>query len=431
MAPTYYIKSYYTKKDQQQPEIRRFAIDISPENDAYRELQTKIASFQSNNQLNDFTLQYNDEENEHITFSSNDELRCAIDLNKNTNTLKVFVTLNQSIPQQQQQPQQQQDTTNKECHVGVTCDGCNGPVIGFRYKCFVCPDYDLCEKCSSAGIHSEHNMIKITKPGNFHRPNGPHHHPNGLHGLHRHSFHGRRHRHTPPPPFVPSGDFLEQIQAQIPQWLPNRENTTHFRAHMQQHLDSIKTNTQTHMQNSKQYLESVGQYLQQALSPFGIDCDFHVDEQKKPTTTTAQQQEEEQVSTTTTAQQQEEQVSTTTTNQQQEEQVSITTNQQQEEQVSTTDIIPTPEPSAVPKYPDLPQDNSDNQEQTASSSAPPMAGNSTKITNPLEKSVDDCMERMQAMGFKDTNGALRELIRSKQGDINAVLDAINPRHYQA
>jgi sequestosome 1 len=414
MASTYYIKAYYTKQDQQQPEIRRFAIDISPENDAFNELQTKVASFQPDKQLKDFILQYNDEENERITFSSNDELRAAIALNKDGNTLKVFITLNQSVPQLQQE-----DTTNKECHVGVECDGCKGPVIGFRYKCFVCPNYDLCEKCSSAGVHSEHNMIKITKPGNFHYPNGLHPHPHGPpppHHFHPngppppHHFHGRHRRHTPPPPppppFVPNGDLLQHIQAQIPQWLPNRENTAHFRAHMQNHIDSLKANTQTHMQNSKQYLESVGQYLQQALSPLGIDCDYHIDGQK-PTTTT----------TTTTVEQQEEQ--------------KTTTNEQQEEQVLTTETVPTPESSAVPKYPDLSQDNTDNQEQTASSSVPTIEEDSTKITNPLEKAVDDCMERMKAMGFIDVNGALRELVRSKQGDINSVLDAINPRHYQA
>jgi len=241
-------------------------------------------------------------------------------------------------------------------------------------------------------------MIKITKSGNFQHPNDPHHH-----------FHSRRHRHGPSlPPFVPNREFLEQIQSQIPQWLPNRQNTAHFRAHMQHHLGSLKTNTQTQMQNSKQYHETVGQYLQQALSPFGIDCDYHVDEQKPATN----QQQEEQASST---------------NQQQEEQAS-TTNQQQEEQVSTTNTVPTPEPSAVPKYPDLAQVNN-NQEQTASSSTP-LVEESTKITNPLEKAIDDCIERMKGMGFIDANGALRELIRSKQGDINLVLDAINPRHYQ-
>jgi hypothetical protein len=227
MASTYYVKVYYTKQQQQQPEIRRFAIDTSPENNIYQELCTKIATYQPDIQLNGFTLQYIDEENERITFSSNEELRSAILSNKDSNALKIFVTINQ-----------QQDTNNKECHTGVECDGCKGQVIGFRYKCVICPNYDLCEKCSSAGVHSEHNMIKIAKPGNFYHPYGPRHH-------------GRRNRYIPPPPFVPNPEFIEQIQAQIPQWLPNRENTAHFRTHMQQHIDSLKTNTQTHMQNSK------------------------------------------------------------------------------------------------------------------------------------------------------------------------------------
>jgi len=241
-------------------------------------------------------------------------------------------------------------------------------------------------------------MIKITKPGNFHGSHSPHH------------SHGRRHhRHSPRHPFLPNPAVIEQIQAQIPQWLPNPPNSAHFRAHMQQHIDSIKTNTQAHMQNSKQYLESVGQYLQQALSPFGIDCDYHVDEQKAATN----QQQQEQASATN----------------QQEEQGS-TTNQQEEEQVPTTDSVPTQEPDAIPKYPDVTQVINNNQEQTASSLIPPVE-ESTKITNPIEKSIDDCVEKMQAMGFTNLNGALRELIRSKQGDLNAVLDALNPRHYQA
>jgi len=256
-------------------------------------------------------------------------------------------------------------------------------------------------------------MIKITKPGNFHHPN-PHHHPAGphqhFHGPPHHPhFHGRRRRHTPPTPTpsVPNPDFIQQVQAQIPQWLPNRENTGHIRTHIEQHLNSLKTNIQPHMQNSKQYLESVGQYLQQALSPFGIDCDFHVDE-KKPTTT------EEQPETTTT---------TTTT----------TTTEEQHEEVTTTDTVPTSEPDAVPKYQDLSEDNNDNnkQEQITNSSTPLIEEEFTEIKNPLESNIDNCMERMKAMGFIDANGALRELVRSKQGDINAVLDAINPRHYQA
>ena len=49
-------------------------------------------------------------------------------------------------------------------HPGVTCDGCEKPVIGFRYKCVQCPDYDLCEKCEAKRIHPGHNMMRIATP---------------------------------------------------------------------------------------------------------------------------------------------------------------------------------------------------------------------------------------------------------------------------
>ncbi len=51
-----------------------------------------------------------------------------------------------------------------EIHWGVTCDGCQGAVKGFRYKCFQCPDFDLCGKCETAGLHPGHPLIRVTGP---------------------------------------------------------------------------------------------------------------------------------------------------------------------------------------------------------------------------------------------------------------------------
>jgi len=35
-----------------------------------------------------------------------------------------------------------------EVHAGVACDNCNQtPILGKRFKCLECPDYDLCERC--------------------------------------------------------------------------------------------------------------------------------------------------------------------------------------------------------------------------------------------------------------------------------------------
>ncbi|KAF9433278.1 hypothetical protein BGZ76_009668 [Entomortierella beljakovae] len=60
-------------------------------------------------------------------------------------------------------------TTNvdRALHNGVFCDGCDIPITGVRYKCGNCPDYDLCGNCEASPkqIHDpEHVFIKIRKP---------------------------------------------------------------------------------------------------------------------------------------------------------------------------------------------------------------------------------------------------------------------------
>ena len=53
-------------------------------------------------------------------------------------------------------------------HRGVVCDGCQmAPIVGPRYKCLMCPDYDLCKTCEGNGVHVEHDMIKITSPNSI------------------------------------------------------------------------------------------------------------------------------------------------------------------------------------------------------------------------------------------------------------------------
>lgn len=49
-------------------------------------------------------------------------------------------------------------------HPNVTCDGCEGPVVGTRFKCSVCPNYDLCSACQARGTHTEHALLPIWHP---------------------------------------------------------------------------------------------------------------------------------------------------------------------------------------------------------------------------------------------------------------------------
>lgn len=46
-------------------------------------------------------------------------------------------------------------------HERVNCDGCGQKgIIGIRYKCAVCSDFDFCERCE-ATIEHEHPFLKI------------------------------------------------------------------------------------------------------------------------------------------------------------------------------------------------------------------------------------------------------------------------------
>ena len=48
-------------------------------------------------------------------------------------------------------------------HSNVMCDGCGLlPLTGWRYKCAVCDDYDLCENCEERlAVRHNHPLIKL------------------------------------------------------------------------------------------------------------------------------------------------------------------------------------------------------------------------------------------------------------------------------
>ena len=56
--------------------------------------------------------------------------------------------------------------SSKVIHSNITCDGCKMfPLIGNRYKCTICNDFDYCELCEEkfSDIH-KHPFLKIRKP---------------------------------------------------------------------------------------------------------------------------------------------------------------------------------------------------------------------------------------------------------------------------
>jgi hypothetical protein len=112
-----------------------------------------------------FSISYQDKENDTILLTNEEDLQEAyLQLKEdNKNILKLCIKKNvecasNTLPDVK---------SNKDLavHRGIICDCCEmTPIRGDRYKCLVCPGYDLCSSCHSLEVHSEHSFMKIKGP---------------------------------------------------------------------------------------------------------------------------------------------------------------------------------------------------------------------------------------------------------------------------
>uniref|UniRef100_A0A914BXT0 Uncharacterized protein n=1 Tax=Acrobeloides nanus TaxID=290746 RepID=A0A914BXT0_9BILA len=51
---------------------------------------------------------------------------------------------------------------NLNVHENISCDRCETtPIVGIRYKCLGCPDFDLCSDCENKMTHLHHVMLRV------------------------------------------------------------------------------------------------------------------------------------------------------------------------------------------------------------------------------------------------------------------------------
>ena len=110
--------------------------------------------------MKQITIYIPDDEGDNIAFSSDDELTEALGF-VNDGLFRIYI---------RSKPGSSAGSSSDVKHPGVVCDGCEGEIVGTRFKCCVCPDYDLCLSCESSGKHNEHNMFRIRIPGPYWRP---------------------------------------------------------------------------------------------------------------------------------------------------------------------------------------------------------------------------------------------------------------------
>lgn len=98
----------------------------------------------------------------------------------------------------------------------VSCDMCRNEIVGIRYKCFECADYNLCSACEERNLPgayhaADHAFLKLRRPWNGPSTKAPERVPSaelerlhaGLDSLQRQVAEIRQRIQAPPPPPLP------------------------------------------------------------------------------------------------------------------------------------------------------------------------------------------------------------------------------------
>ncbi|KAG2432423.1 hypothetical protein HYH02_012994 [Chlamydomonas schloesseri] len=68
-------------------------------------------------------------------------------------------------------PKRKAREERKDVHYGTHCGACKkAPLVGKRYRCLICADFDLCEGCFSGGHHPQHPFAVKDTPKSFGAP---------------------------------------------------------------------------------------------------------------------------------------------------------------------------------------------------------------------------------------------------------------------
>ncbi|POI25479.1 hypothetical protein CIB84_010771 [Bambusicola thoracicus] len=157
------VKAYLLGKEDATREIRRFSL-MPPVR--YQAVHDRVAElFQGLLRAGPppaFRMHYKDEDGDLIAFSTDEELDLAMPYVQD-GVFRVYIKEKKEC-RREHRSQCSQEAPRDVVHPNVICDGCQGPVVGARFKCTVCPDYDLCSTCEGKGIHKEHNMVMFQSP---------------------------------------------------------------------------------------------------------------------------------------------------------------------------------------------------------------------------------------------------------------------------
>merc|ERR1712211_42078 len=139
-------------------ETRRFQVDKEVAGSLVY-LKQKIAAIFPELRRSEPVLSWVDEDGDEVVVTSDEELQVAL-----TALTGPVYKLKVKLGDKAKDEGNSGMARGAQVHWGVVCDGCDGPVVGPRYKCLVCPDYDLCATCEARGLHVHHKMNRLPAP---------------------------------------------------------------------------------------------------------------------------------------------------------------------------------------------------------------------------------------------------------------------------
>ncbi|XP_014217314.1 sequestosome-1 [Copidosoma floridanum] len=156
----YKVFLVWSEDPDQKTEIHRLSMDIIK--NPFSKLQEKLQVIFPDTHGKRLDISWKDGEGDCIRITNDEELSIAIN-EINEPIRKLYVTAYQNNHKTFPSASDA-SSVPKTKHPGVICDSCDKPVIGFRYKCLQCPDYDLCSNCEIKNLHAKHLMIRMPTP---------------------------------------------------------------------------------------------------------------------------------------------------------------------------------------------------------------------------------------------------------------------------
>jgi sequestosome 1 len=285
------------------------------------------------------------------------------------------------------------------------CDACDGAVRGIRYKCMSCADFDLCSSCEKQGKHAQHPMARIADPND--RSWMAHHHM-----FMRKMCKGMRHQQPWGPGRGAHHWFRHQMrQQQEGQQQADGTGPSGFQPGQPQQPADL-------FNNGMDFLREVGVTVAEALTNLGINVDIDVehdgarekvaDPANKTTASAQNEQPKEKTQEQPTVPQAPQQPVPETLEQQMEQAHIDSPNGHDwtmvDGEAATAPPQPTNQNNTQSLYPDM----------------------SETIHHP-DPRINQTLNALLSMGFDNQDNWLQQLVEAKRGDINAVLNALQPR----